>query len=110
MLTPKNTVILFTHQKTEGKHTHTHTHNTHQFNGPLSRTNRVSRYQKGKINLDFTEAVASAGPYVSLHLAPYRQPWQHLTIQFSKGQTPKPTASKHRRQTIKYSESAVTSA
>ena len=29
---------------------------THTFNGPLSRTTRVSRYQKGKINLDFTEA------------------------------------------------------
>jgi len=36
-------------------HTHTHTH-THPFNGPLSRTTRVSRYQKGKPNLDFTEA------------------------------------------------------
>jgi len=35
--------------------THTHTH-THPFNGPLSRTTRVSRYQKGKTNLDFTEA------------------------------------------------------
>ena len=34
---------------------HTHTH-THPFNGPLSRTTRVSRYQKGKISLDFTEA------------------------------------------------------
>ena len=32
-------------------HTHTHT-----FNGPLSGTTRVSRYQKGKTNLDFTEA------------------------------------------------------
>jgi len=32
-------------------HTHTHT-----FNGPLSGTARVSRYQKGKTNLDFTEA------------------------------------------------------
>jgi len=30
--------------------------NTHPFNGPLSRTTRVSRYQKGKTNLDFTEA------------------------------------------------------
>jgi len=29
---------------------------THPFNGPLSRTTRVSQYQKGKINLDFTEA------------------------------------------------------
>ena len=36
-------------------HTHTHTH-THPFNGPLSRTTQVSRYQKGKTNLDFTEA------------------------------------------------------
>ena len=32
-----------------------HTH-THPFNGPFSRTTRVSRYQKGKTNLDFTEA------------------------------------------------------
>ena len=29
---------------------------THPFNGPLSRTTQVGRYQKGKINLDFTEA------------------------------------------------------
>jgi len=35
---------------------HTHTH-THTFNGPFSRTTRVSRYQKGKTNLDFTEAI-----------------------------------------------------
>jgi len=28
----------------------------HPFNGPLSRTTRVGRYQKGKTNLDFTEA------------------------------------------------------
>ena len=34
---------------------HTHTH-THTFNGPLSRTTRVNRYQKGKTYLDFTEA------------------------------------------------------
>ena len=34
---------------------HTHTH-THPFSGPLSGTTRVSRYQKGKTNLDFTEA------------------------------------------------------
>jgi len=37
------------------KHTHTHTH-THPFNGFLSGTTRMSRYQKGKTNLDFTEA------------------------------------------------------
>jgi len=35
------------------KQTHTH---THTFNGPFSGTTRVSRYQKGKTNLDFTEA------------------------------------------------------
>jgi len=29
---------------------------THPFNGPFSGTNRVSRYQKGKTNLNFIEA------------------------------------------------------
>jgi len=33
----------------------TNTH-THTFNGPFSGTTPVSRYQKGKTNLDFTEA------------------------------------------------------
>jgi len=41
--------ILFTHTA------HTHTH-THPFNGPFSGTTQVSRYQKGKTNLDHTEA------------------------------------------------------
>ena len=36
-------------------HTHAHTH-THTFNGPFSGTTRVGQYQKGKTNLDFTEA------------------------------------------------------
>ena len=31
-------------------------YSTHPFNGPFSGTTRVSRYQKGKTNLDFTEA------------------------------------------------------
>jgi len=50
----------------------------HPFKGPLSRTTRVCRYQKGKINLDFKwserqwVAVASAVPYASLHLTPDR--------------------------------------
>ena len=36
---------------------HTHTHSFYRpFNGPLSGTTQVSRYQKGKTNLDFTEA------------------------------------------------------
>ena len=33
-----------------------HKTESHPFNGPLSGTTRVSRYQKGKTNLDFTEA------------------------------------------------------
>ena len=35
--------------------------NTHTcpFNGPFSGTTQVSRYKKGKINLDFTEATDS---------------------------------------------------
>jgi len=38
-------------------HAHTHAHTrTHPFNGPFSRTTWVSQYQKGKTNLDFTEA------------------------------------------------------
>jgi len=38
-------------QPTASKHTH-----THPFNGPFSGTTWVSRYQKGKTDLDFTEA------------------------------------------------------
>jgi len=38
-------------------HTHTRTHaHTHPFNGPFSGATQASRYQKGKTNLDFTEA------------------------------------------------------
>jgi len=42
----------FSNQK---KSTTTQTH-THTFNGALSGTTRVSQYQKGKTNLDFTKA------------------------------------------------------
>jgi len=60
-MTKRNWLLLILHEKTAvvmevvvaSMHTHTH---THPFNGPLSRTTWVSRYQKGKINLDFTEA------------------------------------------------------
>ena len=34
---------------------------THSFNDPLSGTTRVSRYQKGKTNLDFSEAKTVSG-------------------------------------------------
>jgi len=53
-----------------------HTH-TQPFNGPFSGTIQVSRYQKGKTNLDFTEARDSEWQwhqlgYMRLHLAPDR--------------------------------------
>ena len=47
---PIHTLILL-----GDKGTHTHTH-IHPFYGPLSETTQVSRYQKGKTNVDFTEA------------------------------------------------------
>ena len=61
------------------------------FNGPFNGTIRVSRYQKGKTNPDFTEASDSGISWAickSLHLAPGRQPRQHLTTQFSTGRVP----------------------
>ena len=42
------------HRSEWNKNAKVHTH-THPFNGPLSGTTWVSRYQKGNINLDFTE-------------------------------------------------------
>ena len=66
-----------------------HTH-THPFNGPFSRTTKVSRYQKGKTNLDFSEARDSEWQWHQLgHMQvctllqiPDRQTHQHATIQF----------------------------
>jgi len=45
----KYNTITHAHRYLEKKH-------THPFNGPFSGTTQVSRYQKGKTNLDFTEA------------------------------------------------------
>jgi len=49
----------------------------HPFNGPLPGTAQVSWYQKGKTNVDFTEARDSEWQWhqlghASLHLAPDR--------------------------------------
>ena len=44
-----------THRQTDRWTHNTRTH-ARAFDGPLSGTTRVSRYQKGKTNLDFTEA------------------------------------------------------
>ena len=38
------------------KRKHKYIHHTYPFNGPWSGSTQVSRYQKGKTNLDFTEA------------------------------------------------------
>jgi len=46
-----NTTECFVHAGADSKHKL-----THPFNGPLSKTTRINRYQKGKTNLDFTEA------------------------------------------------------
>ena len=74
---------------------------THPFNGPLSGTTHVSRYQKGKNQSGFYwskrqwVAVASAGPHASLHLTPDRKPCQHPTTQFLQAGCPscRPTNS-----------------
>ena len=72
------------------------------FNGPFSGTTRVSRYQKGKTNLDFTEARDSEWQWHQLgrmHLAQDRYPRQHPTTQFfyrpDTLPAAQPTASKH---------------
>ena len=83
-------------KKPSNKNTESNPHlNTHPFNGPLSGTTQVSQYQKGKTNLDFTEARDRGwqwhqlGHNASLHLAPDRQPHQHpTTLMFFTGWMP----------------------
>jgi len=96
------------HQSTEGnqlllKLTNNFYH-THPFNGPLSKTTWVSRYQKGKTSLDFSGARDSEWQWHQLghmrqHLALDRQPCQHPTAQFfyrpDALPVAQPTASKH---------------
>jgi len=66
----------------------------HTFNGPLSRTTQVSRYQTGKTNLDFTEARDSEWQWHQLGRMQVctslqtRQPRQHPTTQFFTGRMP----------------------
>jgi len=77
--------------------------NTPPFNGPLSGTARVRRYQKGKTGFYWGKrqwvAVASAGPYASLHLAPDRQQRQHPTTQFFTGRVPFLSPNQQRQST-----------
>jgi len=53
----------------------------------LSGTTQVSRYQKGKTNLDFTKATDSEWEWHKLGHMPYG-PRQHLTTQFFTGWMP----------------------
>jgi len=61
--------------------------NMYPLNGPLSGTTWVSRYQKGKTNLDFTEARESEWQWHQLghmqHLTPDRSLRQHPTTQYT---------------------------
>ena len=83
----------------EGTHTHTH---THPFNGPLSRTTQVIRYQKGKTNLDFTEARDSEWQMlghmqVCISLQTDNHASTHHSVLYRTDALPaaQPTASKH---------------
>jgi len=89
-VTSKYLIVLAT------KRTH-----THPFNGPLFRTTRVSRYQKGKTNLDFTGARDSEWPWHQLgHMQLYRSrqittPAPHHSVFYRPDALPaaQPTAS-----------------
>ena len=78
----------------------------HTFNGPLAGTTRVSRYQKGKTNLDFTEARDSEWQWHQLGIcksAPCSRqittPAPHHSVFYRPDALPaaQPTASKHWR-------------
>ena len=71
------------------------------FNGPLSRTTQVSRYQKGKTDLDFTEARDSEWQWHQLgrmQVCTSLQTDNHATQFFYRPDAlpaAQPTASKH---------------
>jgi len=84
---------------------YTHTH-THPFNGPVSGTTQVSWYQKGKTNLDFTEARYSEWQWHQLghmHVCTSLQTDNHASTPPLSFYRPdalpaaQPTASKHWR-------------
>ena len=67
--------------------------------GPLSRTTRVSRYQKGKTNMDFTEARDSEWQWHQLGHMQVCMPAPHHSYFYRPEAFPaaQPTASKHIR-------------
>jgi len=88
---------------------YTHTH-THPFNGPLSGTTQVSQYQKGKTNLDFTEARDSGIRWAicnsALRSRQITTPEPHRSVFYRLDALPaaQPTVSKHWRQLINFSK------
>ena len=85
---------------------------THPFNGLWSRTTRVSRYQKGKTNVDFTEARDSEWQWHQLgicksatHSRQITTPAPHHSVFYRPDALPaaQPTASKHWRHSINQS-------
>jgi len=51
-----------------------------QFNGPFSRTARVSQYQKGKISLDSTEARKRSDSVISCAMCKSAPRSRHITM------------------------------
>ena len=76
---------------------------TRPFNGPSSGTTRVSRYQKGKTNLDFTEARGSEWQWHQLgHMqvcTSLQTDSQHPTTQFFTGRVPFLSPNQQRQST-----------
>jgi len=74
---------------------------THTFNGPFSGTTRVGQYQKGKTNLDFTEASGSGISWAIRMSAPRSRqittPAPHHLVFYRPDALPatQPTAPKH---------------
>jgi len=82
-------------------HNHAKTH-TRPFNGPFSGTTWVSWYQKGKPNLDFTEARDSEWQWhqlghmqVCISLQPRQYPTTQVFYRPDALPAAQPTASKH---------------
>ena len=104
----RNCLCLYSYlHMTNYQDTHTH---THLFNGHFSGTTQVSRYQKGKTNLDFTEARDSEWQWHQLgHMQVCTSPQTDNYAStpplcfYRPGALPaaQPTASKHGRQIIK---------
>ena len=80
-----------------------HRTHTYPFNGPFSGTTPVSRYQKGKTNLDFTEARDSEWQWPYVQICTLLQTDNHAStppVSFYRPDAlpaTQPTASKHWR-------------